>query len=408
MITKDLLKSKHFCVLPFIHSCIWTDGRILPCCINQDYVLGNAKTNSLTDVYSNKNIKLVELRKEMLNGPELPPSCYRCSTPEENYADNSYRHYVNRDFGYLIDSLDIHIDGTVTENKVSTWDVRFSNLCNLKCRTCDNINSSKIAEEEKKHIDQKITVLKEAFDDKEEFFNFFRSNIDNIQEIYFCGGEPLLLEEHYAMLDLLVEYKKFHVILRYNTNCTKLKFKDKDVVNNYWSKFEKVHLGLSLDAGWEQLYYIRHGANWDTVLENLKHIKNRCPDVKMQLTPTISILNAFHVKKLQLFLIDENLLDINAVYYNILTYPNYYSLTALPADLKEQVKDHWMDFKLEAKAKGSNHHLESEIDKVIKYMYTEDQTHVLEKFQEETKFRDEIRSESFSTIFPELITLYEK
>lgn len=403
-----LLESKHFCILPFIHSCIWTDGRIIPCCINQDYVLGNAKTDSLNDVYSNKNTKLVELRKEMLNGPKLPSSCYRCSTPEENYADNSYRYYVNRDYGYLFDSLDINMDGIIKDNKVATWDVRFSNLCNLKCRTCDNINSSKIAEEEKKHIDKNIILLKESFDDKEEFFKFFKSNIDNIQEIYFCGGEPLLLEEHYIILDLLIEYKKFHVKLRYNTNCTKLKFKDKDVVEHYWKKFEKVHLGLSLDAGWEQLYYIRYGSNWDTVLTNLKHIKDNCPEVKMQLSPTISILNAFHVKRLHLFLVDEHLLDINSIYYNILTYPNYYSLTALPPVFKEQVKDHWESFKIESKSKGSNYYFESEIDKVIKYMYTEDQTNVLERFKEETKFRDSIRNESFIKTFPELAKLYEE
>ena len=317
---KDLLESKHFCIQPFIHSCIWTDGRALPCCINHRYELGNTKTESLYDIYSNNNKKLVDFRKEMLEGPELPKSCYRCGDMEKQYADNSYRYYSNKHYGHLLDNIEINPDGTVNNSKIYTWDVRFSNLCNLKCRTCDNINSSKIAEEEKKHIDNNIVVFKEAFDDRTEFFKFFEENIDVIEEIYFCGGESLLLKDHYVILDLLVKHEKFDTVLRYNTNCTKLSLKNKHVVDDYWVKFKSIRLGLSLDAGWEQLSYIRHGSNWESILSNLRHIVDKCPHAFMQLSPTISILSAFHISKLHLFLVKENIMKLNDVYFNILTY----------------------------------------------------------------------------------------
>lgn len=404
---KDLLKSKHFCIQPFVHSCIWTDGRIIPCCINQDYVLGNAKTDSLYDVYSNNNQKLVDLRKEMLEGPDLPKSCYRCGDMEKEYADNSYRYYVNKHYGHLLDNIEINNDGTINDIKISTWDVRFSNLCNLKCRTCDSVNSSKIAEEEKKHIDKDIVVLKEAFDNSDEFFKFFEENIDVIEEIYFCGGEPLFLKEHYTILDLLAKHEKFDTVLRYNTNCTKLSFRDKNVVDDYWIKFKKIRLSISLDAGWEQLHYIRHGAKWESILSNLKYIVEKCPHIYMQLCPTIGILNAFHVKRLHMFLVQENILKLNDVYFNILTFPNFYSITALPSKLKEELKTHWEEYKKEIVSMGSNHHMESEIDKVIRYMYTKDQTSVLPDLIKETKFKDTIRKESFKNIFPELRSLYE-
>lgn len=402
MNTKELLKSKHFCVQPFIHTCVWTDGRALPCCINQSYVLGNTKTIPITEIYSNNNEKLVSLRKEMLNGPELPESCSRCSIPENNYADNSYRYYSNKHYGHLIENMQINNDGTIVDPKISTWDVRFSNLCNLKCRTCDSINSSKIAEEERKYAGKTIQVLKEAFDDTTEFFKFFESNIDSIEEIYFCGGESLLLEEHYKMLDILVAHEKFDTVLRYNTNCTKIFFKDKNVVDNYWVKFKHVRLGLSLDAGWEQLFYIRHGSEWDVVLENLKYIVSKCPHAFMQLSPTVSILNAFYVSKLHKFLVEQGIMKLNDIYFNILIFPDFYSITSLPAELKEQVNQHWEQYKSDVVELGANDHVKSEIDKVIRYMYTQDQSHTLDKFRKETKLKDNLRKESARDLFPEL------
>lgn len=405
---QELLKSKHFCILPFIHSCIWTDGRVVPCCINQHHVLGNVKEKSLDEIYSNNNEKLVEIRREMINGPVLPRSCQRCSNMENGYAENSYRHYTNKDYGHLLDSIEINPDGTVEENKILMWDVRFSNLCNLKCRTCSDVNSTKIAEESRKYINNNVTVLTEAFDDKNDFLNFFKKHIDSIEEIYFCGGEPLLLEEHYEILDLLIEYGKSDTILRYNTNCTRLTFKNKNVVDDYWSKFKNIRLGLSIDAGWEQLHYIRGGADWDTVVNNLRYIVKNCSHAFVQLSTTISILNVFHVRRLHKFLVEEKLIGLNDVYYNVLTWPRYYSLTALPTHLKEKVKLEYQDYKNEMIVIGGNYYLENEINKVIKYVDTGDHAIELAKFKQETEFKDKIRQESFVNLFPELQSLYDK
>jgi len=399
---EDLLKSNHFCVQPFIHACVWTDGNALPCCINQSYVLGNTKTTPIKEIYSNNNEKLKLLRKEMLNGPNLPKSCSRCSLPERDYAENSYRNYSNKHYGHLIENIKFNEDGTIIDSKISTWDVRFSNLCNLKCRTCDSINSSKIAEEERKYINKPIQVLKEAFDDTTEFFEFFESNIDSIEEIYFCGGESLLLEDHYKILDILILYKKFDTILRYNTNCTKIFFKDKNVVDNYWVKFKNIRLGLSLDAGWEHLSYIRHGSKWEVVLDNLKYIVSKCPHAYMQFSPTISILNAFHISKLHKFLVEQNIIKLNNIYFNILEFPNFYSITSLPADLKDQVKQHWEQYKNDISILGNSEQANKEIDKVIKYMFTQDQSHTLNDFRKDTKLKDELRKESAKDLFLEL------
>ena len=191
-------------------------------------------------------------------------------------------------------------------------------------------------------------------------------------------------------------------MLRYSTNCTNIFFKDKSVVDDYWSKFKDVRLGLSLDAGWEQLFYIRHGTRWDTVLGNLKYIVKGCPHAFLQFSPTISILNIFHVSKLHIFLADQKIIKLNDSYFNILTSPDFYSITALPLDLKEKVSAHWQQYKEIALQLGANDYLIKEIDKVIKYMYTTDQSHVISKFKTECDTKDMLRKESIKDLFPEL------
>ena len=212
-----LLRSNHFCIRPFVHACVWTDKRVVPCCINHSLVLGHTDQQKMSEIFSKDNEKLQEFRKQLLLGPDLPASCNRCSDLEKNIGAISYRMHSNRQYGRLLYNLDFDENYELKEEKISLWDVRFSNLCNLKCRTCDPINSSKIAEETKK-TNPNIVTLREPFEDKSEFLEFFNNHLDHIEEIYFCGGEPLLLEDHYQLLDILLKNNKLDLKLRYNSN----------------------------------------------------------------------------------------------------------------------------------------------------------------------------------------------
>jgi hypothetical protein len=95
-------------------------------------------------------------------------------------------------------------------------------------------------------------------------------------------------------------------------------------------------------------------------------------------------------------------MKLDDIYFNILTFPNFYSITSLPADLKEQVKQHWEEYKLYVTALGATNYVKEEIDKVIKYMYTQDQSHTLDNFRKETELKDNLRKESARDVFPEL------
>lgn len=397
----ELLKSNHFCILPFIHTCIWTTGEVIPCCINHSYEYGNVKNQSLDEIFTHTNIKLNQLRNEMISGTELPVSCIKCTQSELYNKDQSLRIFSNNTYGHLLEDLEFDINNNVINEKISLWDVRFSNLCNLKCRMCDDVNSSSIAKETWSKKKLNIPVLRKAYNDLDNFLDFFIKHINTIEEIYFCGGEPLMLEEHYKILDLLIEHNKLDVLIRYNSNCTIFDFKNKNVINDYWPLFKNVKLAASIDAGWEQLYYIRHGAEWETVLQNLRLINEKCPHVNISLNPTVEILSLFHIKQMHEFLIKSNIVKIDDIHYNLLTYPLHYSITVLPKLLKEKAEVYIKEYASSMKELGASETTINKIYTIITHMNSADNEKYLNRFKQDMEEKDRFRNENFSQIFLE-------
>ncbi len=399
----DYLKKPGFCVAPFVHSCIWTDGRAIPCCINQDVVFGDAKSQSMDEIYSNDNEKLSSFRKELLSG-KSPASCYRCTNPEKDLGAESYRMFLNQRYGHVLDKMTIHPDGKVDDQKFAYYDVRFSNLCTLKCRMCDHINSSTIAAEENTHDGRKHKVLREPFDDFEEFSKFLVKNIDSVENMYFCGGEPLILEYHYKLLQLLIDHGKTDVLLKYNTNCTSIRYRSHEITD-YWKKFSNVCVGMSLDDTGPRGEFIRDGSKWDVIKANLHQIRKECPHVSLEWTPTVQIMNVMTLPELHMELISEKLVDL--WHYIILTDPDFFSMQALPADMKIKVTDIWDKYLVQLNGLKVPPHCLKNAMEVMNFMNMADQTQLLPKFRDEIRKKDRIRNQSFVSVFPDLKQLME-
>lgn len=384
---EDLLNSKNFCILPFVHAHISTTGDSQPCCINFDETFGNVNELGIDHIYSKNNQKLIDFRKNMLQGGSLPSSCFRCSLPESYGNNNSYRITSNRTYGNLLKD----VDDILNNENIYLWDVRFSNLCNLKCRMCRPDQSSRIAEEQGADM-----VLIKSFDQYSDFFELFIKNIEHATEFYFCGGEPLMMDEHYKVLDLLIQHKKFDVKLRYNSNLTVLSLKDRNVID-YWKQFKNITISASIDAGWEQLSYIRHGANWNTILKNLTIIRNDVPHVKLMVGATVNILNAFHVFKMYKYLVSKSLIKSYEIYF--MPVRDNMSLCCLPEYKKKNVEIFWL------------HELTDITDQdvvtsalaLLKEMNSSTGTvDELKRFIASTKKLDRRRNENFVEVFPEL------
>ena len=116
-------------------------------------------------------------------------------------------------------------------------------------------------------------------------------HIDDVEQIYFAGGEPLMMKEHYFILDELEKRKRFDVRLIYNTNFTVTSLKDRDVFS-YWKKFDSVSVGASLDGMGKHGEYIREGTNWGEVELNRRRMMQECPNADFYISATLSILNA--------------------------------------------------------------------------------------------------------------------
>ena len=225
-----LLKdSKTFCIYPWIHLHAYPTGEAYPCCHAEmkPGVVGNCRDNTLEEIWTGEPMK--KLRADMLS--ETPhAACTRCYEQEES-GFFSGRRSANKHHGHHIKKLDDN------PFEMTYWDIRFSNLCNLKCRSCGHIFSSQWYQDQAKLAGndwkERNTVLNYAGRTETDMWEQLEPHLDYVEQIYFAGGEPLLMEEHYRILDELVRRKRFDVRLIYNTNFTHTDLKGRSVFE-YW------------------------------------------------------------------------------------------------------------------------------------------------------------------------------
>ena len=112
-------------------------------------------------------------------------------------------------------------------------------------------------------------------DSNDSLYNQFKKpHFKNIKVFYFAGGEPLMTDKHYEILEHLIETGNTKVTLEYNSNVSRLKYKNKSIID-LWNKFENVTVSASLDSWGSRAEYIREGTDWDKVESNLQTIKEK-------------------------------------------------------------------------------------------------------------------------------------
>ena len=135
-----LVKEDNFCMLPWVHMHAFPDGRVYPCCLG-DYwhPIGDLRKDTMREVWNQDAYKT--MRKNMLEDKPCK-ECTKCYEQEQN-GFFSMRNDANRNYGHLIEEVNQTTeDGEHPEFKLRYWDIRFSNLCNFKCRSCGPIFSS--------------------------------------------------------------------------------------------------------------------------------------------------------------------------------------------------------------------------------------------------------------------------
>jgi radical SAM protein with 4Fe4S-binding SPASM domain len=332
--------SDTFCIMPWVHLHTWPNGNVFPCCLaDSSKPIGNLKNNTLEEIWNSPDLK--KIRTQLIKG-EKPKVCSRCYM-QEDMGSTSFRVSSNDQWRHHIDKAieTTAEDGTDSNFKLNYWDFRFSNVCNFKCRMCGPELSSSWYDEQIKYWGCSSTpkALLHCNDvSKEDITIYIDKFINDVEEIYFAGGEPLIMEDHYKILEKLIIAGNTKCRIRYNTNFSFLKFKNWDVIE-LWKPFIKdnkdnVRIFASLDGIEEVAEYARKGTKWSTIEENIKKVHEN--NMFVCTSTTVSIFNIFElprfVERMYSLGISLDKMQMN----NVLTFPDYYSINILPDELKEK------------------------------------------------------------------------
>lgn len=313
------MENNTFCVMPWLHLHAWPNGEAYLCCIgdtgNPESVVGDISKDSIADIMNNDKMK--SIRKDMLAGKKIP-NCKNCYKVEE-IKGYSWRKGFNEQFEDVIPSIleNTAEDGTI-DPKLLYVDFRFSNLCNLECRTCGGELSSSIANTEGRNFSDKyIETLKDkgvyskgniiAFSKaNEQFTDDLKQYLPDTRCFYFAGGEPLMQKEHFEVLSYIHDNKWFDKELRYSTNLSNLVYKKTDLVE-LWKDFDNVWIMCSIDHTGEKLEHIRQNVNSERLWKNFDRLVDT--HFKLSITFVVSIYNIYYLDEFYQYLDDNNYLE---------------------------------------------------------------------------------------------------
>jgi hypothetical protein len=418
---KQLVKdSKHFCVLPWIHFHAWPNKQVMPCCVaDSDAPVSELKEGeSILDMMNSDEYK--KMRNAMLND-EPYEACSRCYELEDNgtwtlrQSQNMVRGKDNID---MIEST--NSDGSIDEFKLKYMDIRFSNICNFKCRSCGPACSNLHGEEKLKMIEEHVFITRFGHEDDKKaktlisnnadgsFMDKLRPYLDDVEECYFAGGEILVTPEHYECLDYWIENDLAkNIQLNYTTNMSKISHKGRDLIE-LWSHFPKMEIWASIDSIGEQGELIRKGFNWNKVQNNMLTIKEKAPHIKVGITPTISIWNIFNYGEMYDWMYENGFVSRELPpRVNVLTYPDFAAIQILPNAIRleiiKELKHYIGKFHAE-----EDTDLRNDFKMLVQTLWTgkENKEKLLEFFDNNDEY-DMIRDENMISVIPQLHEVYE-
>ena len=401
-----LIDSQSFCMLPWMHIHAFPDGRAYPCCFALDpFPVGDLNKASMSEVFNGPDMK--QMRSNMLQGKKCK-QCAKCYDQEKS-GFFSLRLSSNKHFGHNIEMVDpVKLEGEA-DFVIKYWDIRFSNLCNMACRSCGTWFSSNWYEDHKKIHGKdpghpKIMRVGRSEDD---IWEQLLEQFDHVEQFYFAGGEPIIMEEHLRILKELDKRKMYHVRLIYNTNFSKSKFKGTDIFE-LWNKFDSVSIGASLDAEGDRAELMRKGTKWEETIANRKRMMEVCPKVDFYISATVGLTNALHVVDFHRSWVEQGFIKAQDFNFNLLQWPAWQRMDILPPEYKKNIEDKYNDHIEWLKGQDPLTRATKGYESAIKWMNDKDNRKHLDMFFTYTKKYDRVREESFTDVFPEWKELFEK
>jgi MoaA/NifB/PqqE/SkfB family radical SAM enzyme len=279
-----------------------------------------------------------KLRQQFIDG-EQPQTCRKCWREERSGRTSKRMHTLDR-LKHMLPTQDWTIDA----KPLMFLDLKLGNICNLKCRICGSWSSSTFATEElawlgpdaNKKASHHYTMLRQGAWPREnpKFWNEIDQVLGQIQYIEFTGGEPFMIQEHFDMLQGLVDRGLAGGIeIHYNTNGTQYP----EAATDIWQHFKLVEIAFSIDDVGARFEYQRSNAVWAEVEANIarfRTLRTEYPNIRLQVCSTVNVFNVYYLPELAEW-IDQQGFDY--VYWNMMHEAYYFSVSTLPERAKQAI-----------------------------------------------------------------------
>jgi len=422
--------STTFCALPWTHVATETNGSMRLCCAsNTKGIVSNPKNTgtqatldntTITKEWNNEYYK--NIRNKMLSNEE-PLDCQKCFQ-QEKLGIISKRLWETRE--WLNRRLDTSFLSEIAEPPVYL-DLRLGNSCNLKCVMCSPHDSSQwvkdyknLNAETKALVDWDQETKNPFWHRNKPFIHDLYKLIPTLEQVQFAGGEPLMIPEHFNLLNEIInEGRSHHVVLKYNTNGTIVN----DEILDIWKNFKKVKVSISLDGIEGRGEYIRHPMAWEQIKENLQILDKSPENIDVNLAVTVQLLNIKHLpdfakwkiaqkfKKINLEIIEGYQIGAGIFNMHLLYIPTFLSIQCLPEQDKKEVEESFLQFKKWLKDNYNQSFWHNPVgwqkwQSLLDYMYKHDGSDQIPNFQKYILNLDSIRGTDAKEIFPELSHLF--
>ena len=219
----------------------------------------------------------------------------------------------------------------------------------------------------------------------------------SVKEIYFAGGEPLVTEEHYLLLDYLIENRITNLRLRYNTNFSILEFKGRNILD-YWQQFTEVEILASIDESEELGEFIRKELDWSRFVINREKLR-KLPNIIFKISPTVSVFNINTLPDFYKKCLNLKLIELDGIYVNLLDRPFHYSCKVLSEVNKLKITKKYHNFFDWCCANSIPNSVITQFKDCIAFMNQDDyHKKYWAKFESETKRLDQIRDEDYTNV----------
>ena len=335
-----------FCVLPWVSLEASPIGTVRPCCLADDEILDDQGRKFELSQANFQEIQnsghMTRLRKQFLAG-EQPQTCRKCWNEERAGRTSKRMHTLDR-----LKHMGISAEWTADAKPLMFLDLKLGNICNLKCRICGSWSSSQFAAEEIAVLPREEQKKSHAYTmlragawprDNPQFWDQIDSVVNDIRYIEFTGGEPFMIEEHFDMLQGIVDRGIApQVEIHYNTNGTQYP----EAAEAIWKHFKTVEIAFSLDDVGERFEYQRSNAVWADVCANLdrfRDLKEIHSNIELQVCTTVNVFNVRYLGDIAAWL-ERNQKSFNFVYWNMMHDAWYFSIGCLPDGAKKAISEY--------------------------------------------------------------------